>query len=113
MAQIISSRSFNLSWGPPLPEQRNGIIIRYTINVLNTNTNQNLLVYSTRLNLTFPSGLVTVQPYRTYILQVAAETSEGRGPYTTDTIVFTPQDRKSNPTTETGTVVAKPLHTIQ
>lgn len=91
-AHPLSPRSFNLSWEPPLPEQRNGIITRYTVRVLDAQANNDFLIYTTLLNLTFPTGLVLVVPYRTYILQVAAETVVGRGPFSTDVTLNTPED---------------------
>ena len=92
-AQILSSRSFSFTWDLPLPEERNGVITRYAVRVEDVTADQNFLVYTTRLNLTFPMGVVTVSPYRTYILQVAAETTVGRGPFTSDATISTPEDR--------------------
>ena len=83
-----SSTSITLSWSPPLPEYRNGLIISYYVNItlLETGTS----VYYTTTHTTFTIfGLI---PYTSYSCIVAAETSIGRGPFTTFFTITTPED---------------------
>jgi len=93
-AYISSSRRFTLSWASPVPEGRNGIITGYTVRVISINTDHELLFNTTHLSLEFPRAGIVVLPYKTYILQVAAETEVGRGPFSQDVMVFTPEDSK-------------------
>ena len=72
----ISSSAVNLSWQPPLPEQRNGIIIRYVVNVTAVETGEGFELVSVLDNLTVDS----LHPHWTYIFMVSGETSVGVGP---------------------------------
>ena len=89
-ARAVSSRMFTLTWYPPNFEDRNGIIIGYTINLTNTRRNDTLLYSSNTTALT----LSTLSPYTTYYCTVAARTSIGTGPFTAVLTLLTPQDGK-------------------
>ena len=71
----VSSRTFTLSWSPPLPSQRNGVITSYLINcssgdsIINTTKTS-----STSLTIT---GL---EPFTNYTCSVSAATNLGDGP---------------------------------
>ena len=91
-AQAISPRSFSLSWSAPDPEGRNGDITRYAI--LITANNVSSVLYSAQFTLELPTQGFTVIPYTTYFIQVAAETVKGRGPYSEQVAVYTPEDGK-------------------
>lgn len=93
-AQVHSSRQFSLSWEAPRPEGRNGIIINYVVRITSTSTSQESFINTGQLSLDFPTSNFDVLPYKTYILQVAAATVVGRGPFSEDVIVVTPEDRK-------------------
>ena len=81
----ITSSSISLSWEPPLDDQRNGIIVQYTIRIVLVDEGSYIFV-----NSTIPSVTVTsLRPYTTYDCFVAAETSAGRGPFSTSLIIVT------------------------
>ena len=44
--------------------------------------------------MTFPYQGFDLQPYNTYIVKVAAETVEGKGPYSEEVTIYTPEDGK-------------------
>ena len=88
----ISSRSFSLTWSPPEAEGRNGIITRYFI--LISSNSMSRVFFTMQLNIVFPTQGFTVQPYRTYFIQVAAATEIGRGPYSEQVSINTPWDGK-------------------
>ena len=83
-----SSTSITLSWSPPLPEYRNGLIISYYVNITLIETGTS--VYYNTTHTTFSiTGLI---PYTSYSCIVAAETSIGRGPFTTLFTIITQED---------------------
>ena len=84
VSSVLSSSSVSLSWNPPPVESQNGIIISYHLNITTLATGSVTLYtsYDTTIQV---NGLV---PYTTYTCLIAAETSIGRGPYTT-IITFT------------------------
>ena len=91
-ARAVSSRRSTLSWNPPNFEDRNGIILGYTINLTNTRRNETLQYTSNTTALT----LSTLSPYTTYRCTVAARTSVGTGPYTPILTLQTLQDGKKS-----------------
>lgn len=75
---ILSSTSVSLSWSPPRPDQQNGAILRYIINVTlitsqGTTDIQPMMFETTGLSHTVNS----LHPHWTYQFEVAAETSAG------------------------------------
>ena len=76
VAVVISSSAVNLSWQPLLPEQRNGIIIRYVVNVTTVETGEGFELVSALDRLTVDS----LHPHWTYIFTVSGETGVGVGP---------------------------------
>ena len=91
-ATAVSSRMFTLSWDPPNYEDRNGIIIGYVINVINTRRSETLQYTSNTTALT----LSTLSPYTTYYCIVSARTSVGTGPFSVVITLLTPQDGKKS-----------------
>lgn len=87
-----SSRSASISWNSPLPDQWNGVIILYVINVTIMETGHVFQLNSTTTSLT----VVTLQPFRNYICIIAAVTSVGTGPFSVSFTLTTPQDGKIN-----------------
>ena len=85
---VTSPYSAVLTWAPPLPDQQNGIIIGYIINVTILETNETFLLFSNTTSLTV-NGL---RPFRNYMCIIAAQTSVGTGPYSAVFTVITPQD---------------------
>ena len=88
--QATDSRILVLSWEPPLPEDRNGIITNYTINIteMETGTQSQLVADNTTITA------LPLHPHYTYSCTVAAETSVGLGPYTALRAVQMPEDGK-------------------
>lgn len=78
VSQVLTT-SVSLKWGPPLAEERNGIIIGYDVNVSHDDTQ--LLVKMTADN---QITIGSLEPQRTYFFIVAAKTSVGRGPFSTE-----------------------------
>ena len=88
--QATDSQTLVLSWEAPLPEDRNGIITQYTVNITEMET-------GTRFQLVTDNTTITafsLHPHYTYSYTVAAETSVGLGPYTTPRAVQMPEDGK-------------------
>ena len=79
-----------MSWEPPLPEDRNGIIINYTVNITEMETGTQFQLVTDNTTIT----AFSLHPYYTYIYTVAAETSVGLGPYTSPRAVRMPEDGK-------------------
>ena len=89
-ASVMSSRSANFSWEPPLVHLQNGIIVNYVVNVTVTETEQMLKFSSNMTSL----SVATLMPHRTYLCKLAAATSVGVGPYSSPLTLYTPQDGK-------------------
>lgn len=87
---IDSSRSVTFSWLPPSVDERNGVIVTYTINITETGSGQTF-------QRTVPSSqsFVTVNsllPFTTYSCSIAASTSVGMGAFSTLLTLNTPED---------------------
>ena len=89
-ATPTTSRSVYLTWSPPLPEDQNGDITGYIINVTVVETGERFQLFSETNSLTLHS----LRPYTTYICVIAAVTSAGVGPFSTTFVVRTPEDGK-------------------
>lgn len=84
----ISPRSALLTWDLPNTEDRNGIVIEYTINVSEVITGEEFQLLSTNTSLT----VTTLRPYVLYRWIIAASTSVGIGPFSTVFMITTPED---------------------
>lgn len=80
-AVVESAFSANFSWLPPEPENQNGIITSYVINITDDDSGDSFEVSTTNTSLTLDSSL---RPYRTYTCSMAAETSVGQGPFSSE-----------------------------
>ena len=87
-ASTTTSRSATITWDPPRADLQNGIIIRYIINVTVVETGATFQLTSTTTSLT----VNTLTPYRNFICIIAAVTSVGIGPFSTQFTLTTPQD---------------------
>jgi receptor-type tyrosine-protein phosphatase Q len=92
-----TSTSLTLSWDPPSPEYQNGLIISYTINVTSLETGTSIQYTTSSMSLT----LTGLSPYSTYTCVVAAHTSIGIGPFTTQFTITTLEDAPTSPPTIT------------
>ena len=86
---LLSSTSIQLSWDPPLSEERNGIVRQYIVHV--ELPVGEILSYTTSSNSYAVSGL---RPYTTYFFSVAALTV-GAGPPTERIVAQTITDGMS------------------
>ncbi len=88
IARAHDSTTIHLSWTPP--EDPNGIVIKYRVQLMEVNTGQTFLMYahSTRMEIT------TVHPAYTYECAVAASTVVGYGPFSAAFNITTPEDGK-------------------
>lgn len=84
----ILSQSVELSWNPPLHEERNGIITGYDIVVTRRGTDFQFLLTSTVTMVT----LNQLDPFTTYTVMVVASTSVGAGPPTSQLSFTTAED---------------------
>ena len=76
MVVSVTSRSASLQWDPPLPDEWNGEIIHYSINVTSVDTGENFEVFSETTTV----RLDDLKPFTVYVCAVAAGTSIGTGP---------------------------------
>ena len=88
--QSETSTTLVLSWQPPAPENQNGIIVHYKVNITEMETGR--LLSFTAVNTTTLS-VSTLHPFYTYTCIVAAVTV-GIGPYSTTVEVELPEDGK-------------------
>ena len=86
---LVLSTSIHLSWQPPPPDQQNGVIQSYTVEVLEVDTNTTSVLQGI---VQHSISLESLHPDYTYQISVAAYTVE-IGPFTT-AIVQTETDGK-------------------
>ena len=87
----ITSTSAVISWGPPPYEDQNGVIISYTISVSVLETGESFTYTTSDPTL----ELTGLKIYTTYIIQVAASTSVGQGPFTQEFNITTLEEGNS------------------
>ena len=80
--------SVYITWELPNPEDRNGIITRYILNVTSALEGDTIQLYSDSTSITYES----LKPYTTYIIAIAAETNAGIGPFSQAETLTTLQD---------------------
>ena len=73
----ISSTSAVFTWEPPPPEDLNGHVIGYSINMTILQTGERLELFSNSTTLT----VYDLQPYTVYTCVSAAVTNAGHGPF--------------------------------
>ena len=94
--QSETSTTLVLSWQPPAPENQNGIIVHYIVNITEMETGR--LLSFTAVNMTTLS-VPMLHPFYTYTCIVAAVTV-GIGPYSATVEVELPEDGKQVYTVE-------------
>ncbi len=90
-----SSRSLVLNWADPLPQEVNGIVVDYTINITSSAGSNSLRVGSNTTTFTIGS----LRPYVAYTCIIAAHTSVGRGPFSVSVTLTTPEGAPEAPPT--------------
>lgn len=88
MATASTSHSVTFSWDPPPPDEQNGIITEYFINITVANSGDIFQESTAEHSL----SINTFQPFTTYLCVIAASTSAGTGPYSMVLTLTTPQD---------------------
>ena len=88
-AVALDPRMIKISWSLPLPEEQNGIIEIYVVNITVAETDEHIQLRTNNMTIT-AEGL---HPYYNYHITVAAVTI-AIGPYTVNQVVQTPQDGK-------------------
>ena len=90
-AEARSSNSIFVSWDPPLEEERNGLIIKYTVRYSATVTTE--MTNKTSDTSILLTGLSSNTQY---YVEVRAQTSVGGGPFSTKDIATTPREGTIN-----------------
>lgn len=88
MGEAQSSNTIILTWDPPLLQNRNGIITGYIINITALDTGEISQFITPDRNLMLNS----LTPFSTYAFIIAARTSVGAGPFSTDITIQTFED---------------------
>jgi len=86
----VSSHSVLLTWSPPLPHERNGIVTGYFVNVTAVETGEHFRHFPNSTSLT-----ISARPYTTYMFIIAAGTIAGRGPFSRELTVKTSEVGKT------------------
>ena len=88
--QVLSSSTLSITWQPPAPEGQNGVIVSYTVRLIERPTN---------ITFTYQRGgshtevfITNLHPHYEYSCLVAAGTSVGLGPFSAPFILTTHQD---------------------
>ncbi len=90
MTLLSDPYSILLSWDPPQPEDKNGRIVRYAIDVTRKNTGQNFQLFTTQTSF----NIENLVPYTVYTFMIAASTNAGSGPFSTTYTVTTIEDSR-------------------
>ena len=90
IAEAPSSDTLVLQWDLPEPEDHNGIIIGYVVEINATETGETYLLMTTAPSLTID----VLQPFATYVCRIAARTRVGTGLYSIAITATTLQDCK-------------------
>ena len=88
--QVLSSRAVLVSWRPPTFEHQNGVIITYTIVLIELLTNTTL-TYEQGGNYT-KLTVDELHPYHEYKCSMVAATRVGNGPFTGSITIRTLED---------------------
>ena len=85
-----TSQSVDISWSPPLLEERNGIITSYTVTVSRQGSDSPIQIASPTTSI----SVSMLNPFTSYTVTVAALTSIGVGPPSTLLTFRTAEDGK-------------------
>ena len=84
-AVVNSAFEADLSWSPPPSGKQNGIITNYVISITEDDSGDQFTESTSNTSLTIDNNF---RPYYTYTCVIAAETSAGQGPFSSE-ISFT------------------------
>ena len=88
-AVALDPRMIQINWSQPLPEEQNGIIRSYLVNITVAETGQHIQLTTNNTTITAEN----LHPFYNYHYSVAAVTIAA-GPYTEAHVLQTPQDGK-------------------
>ena len=91
-ASFVNSRALSLTWSPPPPEDQNGIIRNYLVNISVVESGEHFYQLTSNATVLVVDEL---HPYYTYGCIVAALTV-GTGPFTEASIEQLPEDGTFN-----------------
>lgn len=91
-ARTINSTTIELRWELPPPEEQNGIVTSFQINITVTETKAIYLINSTANAI----NITELHPHYGYSLSVAAVTAGGVGPYSQLVSAVTHEDGKNS-----------------
>ena len=89
---MVTTHSLFLVWNPPSPEDQNGVIIRYRVNITVSGSMEMYQLSSVNSSIT----VLSLRPYTNYIFTIAAETAVGVGPFSGAYMVMTATDGKKH-----------------
>ena len=92
VASVVTTHSLSVVWNPPPPEDQNGVIIRYRVNITVLGTMEMYQLLSVNNSIT----VLLLRPYTTYTFAIAAETAVGVGPFSGAYTVNTATDGKKH-----------------
>ena len=84
----VSSASVELSWTPPLPDERNGIITGYWATLTRRGTGSQVQLFTSSTSIVFSM----LNPFTSYVVTVSASTSVGVGPQSSQLTFSTAED---------------------
>ena len=85
----VDSRTVNLTWSPPVPQEQNGILRYYVVIVRSALSTETRNISSTQTSI----AITGLRPYTLYNCTVSVGTV-GLGPATIIRQIITPQDGK-------------------
>ena len=89
---MVATHTLSVSWNPLPPEDQNGVVIRYRVNITVLGTMEMYQLLSVNGSIT----VLSLRPYTTYIFTIAAETAVGVGPFSGAYTVMTATDGKKH-----------------
>ena len=87
--RTVNSTTIQVTWAPPAPENQNGIITLYNINVTVSETKSDFVLNASTTSL----NVTGLHPHYTYTFAVTAVTIRP-GPYSEPQAITTPEDCK-------------------
>lgn len=84
------STSFIVIWQPPANENQNGLILGYTVKIVDLSSNNETQIYVTETTL----EVFDLMPFTQYEVAIAAHNAAGRGPFSVIITVETEESGK-------------------
>lgn len=84
------STSFIVIWQPPANENQNGLILGFTVKIVDLSSNNETQIYVTETSL----EVLDLMPFTLYEVAIAAHNAAGRGPFSVVITVETEESGK-------------------